>query len=501
MASESNTPASRAPMTEGAPRFREVLDRAGYDEHGLVDTLGPIQLPTRLGGDRAHFQYLTRRGRPLDTLIRLFLLGIPEPLDAARRALAPVAIEEWARAGLIGMEGGLVRGLVRLMAFRHLMLACDQQETAGADPRPDQVMGMTASTVALADFAVRRPVGSALDLGTGSGVQAFLAAAHSDRVSATDSNPRALDFARFNAAFNGCERKVEFLEGDSFEPVRGRSFDLILSNPPFAVTPSRRFAYRDSGVAGDGFARGLVQNGARALNEGGVCQVVCDWAHIQGEGWQERLATWFAGSGCDAWVIRTDTRGAADYAHMWIRDTEHAGEQEAGRLYEEWLAYYAGERIEAVSTGLIALRKASGRKNWLRIEEGPDSNSGPFGEYVLRGFGLRDFLEAANTSEALLAAKLRVAEGARLDHVCEWEDGSWRIRSAKIRLERGLRYDGNIDLRLAGMVALCDGKHTLGEILERTARQLGEDLERITPNCVALMRQLIERGFVVPAGE
>jgi len=94
-----------------------------------------------------------------------------------------------------------------------------------------------------------------------------------------------------------------------------------------------------------------------------------------------------------------------------------------------------------------------------------------------------------------------MAEGARLDHVCEWEDGSWRIRSAKIRLERGLRYDGNIDLRLAGMVALCDGKHTLGEILERTARQLGEDLERITPNCVALMRQLIERGFVVPAGE
>jgi methylase of polypeptide subunit release factors len=362
-------------------------------------------------------------------------------------------------------------------------------------------MGMTASTVALADFAVRRPAGSTLDLGTGSGVQAFLAAAHSDRVSATDSNPRALDFARFNAAFNGCERKVEFLEGDAFEPVRGRSFDLILSNPPFAVTPSRRFAYRDSGVAGDGFARGLVQNGARALNEGGVCQVVCDWAHIQGEGWQERLATWFAGSGCDAWVIRTDTRGAADYAHMWIRDTEHAGEQEAGRLYEEWLAYYAGERIEAVSTGLIALRKASGRKNWIRIEEGPDSNSGPFGEYVLRGFGLRDFLEAANTSEALLAAKLRVAEGARLDHVCEWEDGSWRIRSAKIRLERGLRYDGNIDLRLAGMVALCDGKHTLGEILERTARQLGEDLERITPNCVALMRQLIERGFVVPAGE
>ena len=50
------------------------------------------------------------------------------------------------------------------------------------------------------------------------------------------------------------------------------------------------------------------------------------------------------------------------------------------------------------------------------------------------------------------------------------------------------------------MVALCDGRHTLGEILEETAQTLGEDLQRMTPNCLALMRQLIERGFLIPAG-
>jgi methylase of polypeptide subunit release factors len=501
MTGESNPGASRALAAEQAGRFRDVFDQAGYNERGLVGTLGPIQLPNRLGGARAHFLHLTGGGRPLDTLLRLFLLGLAEPADAASRALAPVAMEEWERAGLIRTADGEVHGLVRLMAFRGLLLACDHYETPGEDLRPDQVMGMTASTVALADFAVRRPMASALDLGTGCGVQAFLAAAHSERVSATDSSRRAIDFARFNAAFNRCGPNIEFLEGDAFEPVRGRSFDLIVSNPPFAVTPSRRFVYRDSGVTGDGFARALIENGARALKEGGLCQVVCDWAHIEGQDWRERLATWFAGTGCDAWVMRTDTHDMADYAHVWIRDTEHAGEQEACRLYDEWLAYYAREKIEAVSTGLIAIRKASGRKNWLRIEEGPDSNSGPFGEHVLRGFGLRDFLETANTTEALLAARLRVAEGARLDHVCEWDDGAWRIRSARIRLALGLQYDGNIDLRLAGMVALCDGQHTLGEILGKTATALGEDLDRIAPNCVALMRQLIERGFVVPAGE
>ena len=119
---------------------------------------------------------------------------------------------------------------------------------------------------------------------------------------------------------------------------------------------------------------------------------------------------------------------------------------------------------------------------------------------MLRGFGLHDFLEAAASDTALLGVKFRVAESARLDHVCEWEDGSWRIQSAKIRLALGLQYEANIDLRLAGMVALCDGRHTLGEILEKTAQTLGEDLQRMTPNCLALMRQLIERGFLIPAG-
>ncbi len=485
-------------QSDGADRFREVFARVGYDEAGLVATLGPIQLPSRLGRDRAHFRHLTRRGRPLDTFIRLFLLGIAEDLDIVRRALAPVPVEEWARAGLIEIEGGQARGQVRIMAFRGMLLASDHQDTPAAEARPDQVMGMTASTVALADSTVRRPVASTLDLGTGSGVQAFLAAAHSDRVWATDSSTRAIDFARFNAAFNGCGEKIEFLEGGAFEPVRGRTFDLIVSNPPFALTPSCRFVYRDSGVPLDGFARALIREGAQRLNEGGLCQIVCDWAHIEGQDWKERLAGWFDGAGCDAWVMRTDKHDAADYAHMWIRDTEQASEEETARMYDEWLAYYARERIEAVSTGLIAIRKA-GRGNWLRIEDAPEGNSGPFGEYVLRGFGLRDLLEAATADEALLALKLRVAEGARLDHVCEWEDASWRIRSAKIRLAQGLQYEGNIDLRLAGMVALCDGTRTLGEVLEKTATALGEDLRRITPNCLALMRQLIERGFVLPA--
>ncbi len=479
--------------------FREAFARAGYDEHGLVDTLGPIQLPNRLGRERGHFRHLTGRGRPLDALIRLFLLGIPESAEAARSALQPLPLDEWERGGLVAIEGGNVRGLVRMMAFRSLLLACDHIEGPEASPRPDLVMGITASTTVLADFTIRRPTGAVLDLGTGGGAQAFLAAPHAERVTATDRSARAIEFARFNALFNGQGANIEFLEGDGFEPVARRTFDLIVSNPPFAVTPSSRFVYRDSGVPGDTFARGVVTQAARSLNERGFCQMVCDWAHIAGQDWKERLAGWFEGTGCDAWAMRTDTHDAAGYAHVWIRDTEHATAEKCERLYRDWLAYYAESRIEAISTGLIALRKASGRANWVRIEDGPDSNSGPFGEYVLQGFGLRDWIEAHAGDAALLEARLRVADSVRVDHVCGWEEGSWRIRSAKIRLAEGLQYEGNLDLRLAGMTALCNGERTMREVLNEMCRSLGADFGQIAPNCLALTRQLIERGFLLPA--
>jgi release factor glutamine methyltransferase len=76
-----------------------------------------------------------------------------------------------------------------------------------------------------------------LDMGTGSGVNAILAASKAREVVAVDVNPDAIRAARENAALNGVEIKV--VESDVFEHVEG-AFDLILFDPPF-----RWFAPRD----------------------------------------------------------------------------------------------------------------------------------------------------------------------------------------------------------------------------------------------------------------
>ena len=78
-----------------------------------------------------------------------------------------------------------------------------------------------------------------LDMGTGSGVNAILAASRSREVIGVDVNPHAVVAAVANAERNGVADRTRFFESDVFSAVDG-SFDLIVFDPPF-----RWFAPRD----------------------------------------------------------------------------------------------------------------------------------------------------------------------------------------------------------------------------------------------------------------
>ncbi|MDD2581141.1 MAG: peptide chain release factor N(5)-glutamine methyltransferase [Desulfuromonadaceae bacterium] len=121
---------------------------------------------------------------------------------------------------------------------------------------------------------------SVLDIGTGSGciavsLQKRLPKAH---VTATDISEAALAVARRNAEKNGAA--VEFKHGSLFTPVAGRSFDLIVSNPPYIPTADIStldqevrdydpFAALDGGCDGLHIYRALIPEAAEYLNKGG----------------------------------------------------------------------------------------------------------------------------------------------------------------------------------------------------------------------------------------
>lgn len=74
-----------------------------------------------------------------------------------------------------------------------------------------------------------------LDVGTGSGALALAAARRGAEVTAVDVSRRAVWTARFNAWLTRVP--VRILRGDLFTPVRGRTYDVILANPPYVPAP------------------------------------------------------------------------------------------------------------------------------------------------------------------------------------------------------------------------------------------------------------------------
>jgi len=98
-----------------------------------------------------------------------------------------------------------------------------------------------------------------LDMGTGSGVCALVAARYVRRVVAADIDAAAVRCARMNVLLNAADANVDVLQGDLFEPLGGQRFDAVLFNPPFVRGIPRNNAdraWRSPDIA-ERFAAGL----------------------------------------------------------------------------------------------------------------------------------------------------------------------------------------------------------------------------------------------------
>ncbi len=395
--------------------------------------------------------------------------------------------------GLLEAAGAEVRATVQLRRYQELVVAFDFARPDAPLPR-DYVMGISPSSLSLAGLTVRRPVGAALDVGTGSGFQALLAAAHSDEVVATDRNPRALEIADFNARLNGLGN-VTVAEGDLFDPVAGRRFDLIVSNPPFVISPDSDHLFLYSGHGGDEACRRIVRGAPRFLVGGGFCQLLANWPLRAGEEWHERPSRWAEGNGCDVWVLRRATHPVDEYAATWIERDDQSPEAFA-RAFSEWMEYYDREGIESVVAGVISLRRREAGETWFWAADAPLSMSFPCGDDVAAGFDRRDLLAEVADDAALLATHLVLSADVLLHQQLQAADGAWEVVGAEVRRSTGLQYAGSIDAQGAELLVGCDGRRPLGELVAALARSVGADPADVVPAALGIVRRLIAQGFL-----
>jgi hypothetical protein len=473
-------------------RLRDHLLAMGYTDADLHRQVGLDDAVLTEGAGAFHALARAEPGSPLETLLLLFLHGTAVPCEAARRATGPVPLDRWIAAGLLTVQGDQAHAAVRLVPFRGRWLAYDRPERKHD---PAFVMGVGSSTVTLMNVAVRAPVEAMLDLGCGCGTQGLFSAEHARGVTAADRNPRAVAFLRFNARLNRAAH-VEAVCGDLFQPIAGRRFGLILSNPPFVISPETHLIYRDGGMEADGFSRKVIREAPAALEDGGFCQILCNWAHYRGQPWQETLARWFEGLPVDAWAMRSATEEAPVYAETWIRQTEGGTPASRSALFRRWMAYYEHRRIEKVSLGIITLRRTSSSRPWIRLDDTPPRITGPCGDAVARAFAGRDALERLGSDAALLDLKPRAVPAMRLRQVLQPASGAWEATEMRLSLESGLAETLRIDVITAGLVSRCDGARTLRELVDELAGATGTEPSRAAAAAVAIARALLERGFL-----
>ncbi len=392
-------------------RLRSDLTAADFTVTGTLDVLGPLA-----SGALGREQPLPARrvasasATPAATLIRLFTLGDPVDVAEVDRALPTLRLAGAIALGLVTEEGDGVVARCDIRPYasddRHWWVASDLAEVATGSPvREDHVLGVGGASTTLAQWTIRRPVASALDLGTGCGVQALHLGHHADRIVVTDLSERALAFARFNAALNECTWDVR--PGSMLEPVEGERFDLVVSNPPFVITPRSGevplFEYRDGGAAGDAVVAGLVRSVGEHLEPGGVAQLLGNWEVPRGSSWTERVGSWLEGAGVDAWVVQREVQDPAEYAETWSRDGgHHAGTADFDAMYAAWLDDFASRDVEAIGFGVITLhRPATDREPFVDLMDERGPVPAAMGEVVQVGLESRTWLAEHSDDEVL----------------------------------------------------------------------------------------------------
>lgn len=479
--------------------LRKVLAAADFVPENVLEAIGVKDSTTIKENDILLLMHRTRAGTPLDTLVRLFLVEVSVGCSALQAAISPMEIAEWVEMGLIAVRDDAATARVKLLPYQDMVIAHDLPRRILTQEGHDYVMGIGGSSTTLANLTVRRPARRALDLGAGCGFQAFLAAKHCSRVIAVDRNPRAVAMTAFNAGLNGLSG-VECREGDLFHPVEGLTFDLIVSNPPFVISPESRYIYRDSGMAGDEICRKIAHEVPRYLADNGFCHILCNWAEYTDQDWRHRLRTWFDGSGCDIWVMRNLSRDVATYAATWLRHTEKIETDNLSERFAAWMAYYEQQGIERIGGGVITLRRRSGRGHWFRADDGLETMYGACGDHILFGYAAQDFLESLPEDSALLKTAFVLSPDARLVEQKRPLDHSWALEVAELHLSRGVARKGKVDPYVEQLLIRCDGSRTLGELVDDMAASLTVERERIAPAMCDMVRRLVEQGFLLPPG-
>jgi SAM-dependent methyltransferase len=444
------------PDTRAGDTIGRALRALPYTEESVTELLGDDG-PSAGLSDVAVFD---RRlpDTPLGNVIRLLLLQVPISRDDAREALGRDGLDALLTTGLACEDGDRLVMRGRIVPAEGLLMSFDGFAVGHDDPH-GYVASYTPTASWLAALTPRRRFGRALDIGTGSGAQALLAARHSDEVIATDLNPRAVAFTALNAALNGIDN-LEVRLGSLFEPVAGETFDLITCNAPYVVSPEDRWQYRDAaGFEADQLSQTVVTQVPQHLNQDGFGCVLVSWLAESDEEPDVRIDEWLQDNGCDAWVLGLSGADPLDHAAGWNEHLSVDPDAYGGAL-DKWTAYFEELGVGWITEGAVLMHKRPGEVHMIRTDPVDEDELEYAGDQVERVFRALELVAGINDPVELLNERLLLVEDANIQQ-SPTEEG------ATVILEEGTWHEVEIDDETVDVLVELDGRATLAEAIDR----------------------------------
>ena len=530
---------------EQATSLRADLSESGWGVEAVATLLGEaadaalrreIRLPA-LRSVRAALAAGTDSS-PVAVLTALFMLGEPVLATVLDAALPRTGAAGAAVIGLVDEpdEAGYVRARVDLRPHEAVddagevrwWVASDLGElVTGRALAPDHVLGVGGAGLTLAGLTPRTPVRTALDLGCGCGIQTLYLLRHAEHVVATDISARALAFTAFNAALAGVSvtgsapgaaseadvkpgpasgsGSLELLRGSLLEPVVGRRFDLIASNPPFVLTPP---AVREAGLplmeyrdAGGPILPGLVAGLAEHLEPGASAVMLGNWEHRGAGSWRDAVAAWLP-EGLDAWVIERELQDPVEYATMWLRDgglTPERDPEAFDAALEAWIDDFEARDVRGIGFGyLIVRRPQSPREPWRLLEEVATSGQGVLGPHVAEVLEVRERLAGLDDDAVADLRPLLAPDVTEERHLIP---GAAEPTVILLRQGGGLGRTLQASTAVAALAGVADGELSVGQVASAVAA-LSElnaaDALALRAEMVEATRHLLTTGFLRP---
>ena len=428
-----------------------------------------------------------------ETLLRIFVEGREVSEGEARAALSQ-SFTSVLGLGLLTSGDGRVKSNLRLRVRAEGTFADDFSSRLTKSPE-DFVMGVASTTRMVRALALPGKRDRILDLCCGGGWLGITLKEENSSVIGSDLNPRALEISRFNARMNGVAG-IDWRLGSWYEKVPEK-FDLIISNPPFVISPGGQSVALDT-EDNETVIPSVLGGIADRLNPGGSFCMLLDWHFMDEEEWSRVPLAGFDHAELQILLFEIKRQTPEEYARHWVGQDPRFGESGAFREeVDRWVCFLKDRGYLGLSSGFLVIRKCLPGEEWLLKESRELAQFNSTTSVDLLGiFEGQSWLK--NNQHDFLDLHFKVADGLIQTSQSFLKDGKWEVANLKLTSAGLVAYDGHIDQSLLDIIDAASEGRTIREILPALAAPLGVEPEAISDQVSDLVKELISLGIILP---